>query len=81
MSVTIGDLEIDNSSSLYSFKEYILKILNSSPHEEHSVLGSSVFFKDDAGEFNNFKFVTETEKVQKVKGEQENQAVEITTKE
>jgi hypothetical protein len=81
VSVTIGDLEIDNSSSLYSFKEYILKILNSSPHEEHSVLGSAVFFKDDAGEFNNFKLVTETAKVQKVKGEQGDQAVEITTKE
>ena len=55
VQLIIDSKEIENTSSNYAFKSYILNLLNHGHEEKNSFLTSSLFYKDDAGQFVNFK--------------------------
>ena len=61
VSVQCKNKEKDNTDSQYAYKSYVLDMLNSNHETKNTLLSSSLFYKDTAGEFNNF--VTETKNV------------------
>ena len=67
VSLKCGSVELDNPTSSYAYKDYFLKLLNYG-HEEKSTLFSSAFFyKDTAGQFDNYSVSTETEETVVIK--------------
>ena len=60
--VKIDTIDVEDTTSLYAYKEYILKILNTGHEEQGSLLSASCFYKDDGGQFENYEILTEEKK-------------------
>ena len=69
ISLKCGTVELDNPTSSYAYKDYFLKLLNYGHEEKTTLFSSSLFYKDTAGEFDNYEVKTETEESVVIKKE------------
>jgi hypothetical protein len=69
ISLKCGSVELDNPTSSYAYKDYFLKLLNYGHEEKITLFSSAFFYKDTAGQFDNYSVTTETEETVVIKKE------------
>ena len=58
IELSFNGQSFENSNNVYPYKAYLTDLLNYGQDSKNSYLQSSLFFKDDAGQFDNIRLVT-----------------------